>query len=310
MESWERVKYIMDNEGLNKNSFSSAIGSSNNVTITRIINEQRKPSRSTCEKIVNAFPKYSLNWLLTGEGDMLTQKEETAQSCSTAVNQEFKNLIDRIKYEFSINQSQIAERLGIKQTYLSDMINGRVPYNESMRNKINDVFHIHGYENNSYIKKEKSVNQENVVEITSTDIKENIFTGTPVYDIDATCGTDNREIEFAEDRIIGSVDLPEVSKAGKIITANGDSMEPVIRNGSRIVIRQVFGWEDIFYGQIYLILLDEYRMIKYIRRYEPDEENYIILRSENSKYDDIKLHKSKIRKLFIVENILSVKTQI
>lgn len=83
MESWERVKYIMDNEGLNKNSFSSAIGSSNNVTITRIINEQRKPSRSTCEKIVNAFPKYSLNWLLTGEGDMLTQKEETIKDAST-----------------------------------------------------------------------------------------------------------------------------------------------------------------------------------------------------------------------------------
>lgn len=224
-----------------------------------------------------------------------------------AVNEEFKNLIDRIKYEFSINQSQIAERLSIKKTYLSDMINGRVPYNESMRNKIHDVFHIPIHELYSYDEKEKN---KNIVEITPKDIKENIFTGTPVYDIDATCGTDNREIEFAEDRIIGSVDLPEVSKAGKIITANGDSMEPVICNGSRIVIRQVFGWEDIFYGQIYLILLDEYRMIKYIRRYEPDEENYIILRSENSKYDDIKLHKSKIRKLFIVENILSVKTQI
>ncbi|MCS2917556.1 S24 family peptidase [Parabacteroides merdae] len=87
-------------------------------------------------------------------------------------------------------------------------------------------------------------------------------------------------------------------------------MEPVIYNGNRVVIREIFNWEDIFYGQIYLILLDEYRMIKYIRRYEQDEKNYIILRSENSGYDDIKLHKSKIRKLFIVENILSVKTQI
>ena len=87
-------------------------------------------------------------------------------------------------------------------------------------------------------------------------------------------------------------------------------MEPVIYNGNRVVIREIFNWEDIFYGQIYLILLDEYRMIKYIRRYEQDEKNYIILRSENSRYDDIKLHKSKIRKLFIVQNILSVKTQI
>ena len=104
--------------------------------------------------------------------------------------------------------------------------------------------------------------------------------------------------------------MPEISKTAKIVTANGDSMEPVIYNGNRVVIREIFNWEDIFYGQIYLILLDEYRMIKYIRRYEQDEKNYIILRSENSRYDDLKLHKSIIRYLFIVENILSVKTQI
>lgn len=61
------------------------------------------------------------------------------------VNEEFKRLIDKIKYEFSINQAQISERLGVKSTYLSDMINGRVPYNESMQKKIHEVFHI-GYE--------------------------------------------------------------------------------------------------------------------------------------------------------------------
>lgn len=72
MEAWERIQKIMDEEGLNKNSFSKAIGISNNVTITRIINEKRSPSRSTCEKIVTAFPKYNLTWILTGEGNMLT----------------------------------------------------------------------------------------------------------------------------------------------------------------------------------------------------------------------------------------------
>ena len=218
-----------------------------------------------------------------------------------AINQEFKNLISRIKYEYSLNQSQIADSLGVKKTYLSDMINGRVPYNETMSKKISEIFPVVNNEQSSYNK---------TIKITESDINESSFSGTLVYGIDATCGMDNREIEFAEDRIIGSVNLPEISKTAKIVTANGDSMEPVIYNGNRVVIREIFNWEDIFYGQIYLILLDEYRMIKYIRRYEQDEKNYIILRSENSRYDDIKLHKSKIRKLFIVENILSVKTQI
>lgn len=58
------------------------------------------------------------------------------------INQDFKNIIIRIKYEFSLNQAQIAEKLGVKSTYLSDMINGRVPYNDNMEKKIHEVFHI------------------------------------------------------------------------------------------------------------------------------------------------------------------------
>lgn len=140
--------------------------------------------------------------------------------------------------------------------------------------------------------------------------KSNSCDGIPVYNIDATCGTDYRDIDFTDENVIGCVSLPSIRKGAVVIRANGDSMVPIIHDGDFVVIRQIHSWEDLFYGQIYLLLLDEYRMIKFVRRYEPDEDNYIILRSENPKYDDIKLQKNKIRKLFIVENILSVKAQL
>lgn len=152
-----------------------------------------------------------------------------------AVNQEFKKLIDK---------------LGVKKTYLSDMINGRVPYNETMNKKISDIFP-------PIINEQRSYSKSKAIEISNSDIKEDILNGALVYDIDATCEIYNREIEFAADKVIGSVDLPEINKTAKIVTANGDSMEPVIYNENRVVILQVFGWEDIFYGQIYLILLYE-----------------------------------------------------
>lgn len=88
MEAWQRIQLVMEKEGLNKNSFSKAIGLSNNVTITRIINEQRTPSRTTCEKVVKAFPQYSLDWLLTGSGDMMvdiSDKSSSIQSNAHAV---------------------------------------------------------------------------------------------------------------------------------------------------------------------------------------------------------------------------------
>lgn len=80
MEGWERVKLIMEQEGYNKNSFSATIGLSNNVTITRLINEGRKPSRMTCEKIAQRFPQYNPNWILTGGGEMYQEKEEETVS--------------------------------------------------------------------------------------------------------------------------------------------------------------------------------------------------------------------------------------
>lgn len=146
-----------------------------------------------------------------------------------------------------------------------------------------------------------------VIEITPEVIHEGDYSGTLVYDIDAVCGTDTRNIEFTEDRIIGSVKLPEIKHSSHIINATGDSMEPVIRNGDRIAIREISSWDMIVYGQIYMVLTDEYRLLKYLRRHKTDPENMIILRSANPDYDDIDLKRSKIRNLFIVENVIAVK---
>ncbi|WP_321479725.1 LexA family transcriptional regulator [uncultured Bacteroides sp.] len=89
MESWERIQFVMDREGMNKNSFSRAIGISNNVTITRIINEHRSPSRATCEKIVSTYPKYNLRWLLTGEGNMLNNDLNNNEETQTSKTQTY-----------------------------------------------------------------------------------------------------------------------------------------------------------------------------------------------------------------------------
>lgn len=130
--------------------------------------------------------------------------------------------------------------------------------------------------------------------------------GTPVYDIDATCGDLSRPIVFTEEHIIGHVNLPNVSPNAVIIRANGDSMEPHINDGDWIAVREVNNYNELYYGQAYLVITEELRLLKYLRKDE-DEQHYVILRSENERYDDIRLAKSSIRHLFIVENVLSLK---
>jgi len=77
MEGWERVLYIMENEGLNKNSFSMEIGLNSNVTITSIINKKRNPQRETFEKIHARFPQYNFEWLINGKGEIFDKDINT-----------------------------------------------------------------------------------------------------------------------------------------------------------------------------------------------------------------------------------------
>lgn len=98
-EGWERIQIIMNREGMNKNSFSKAIGLSSNVTIGRIINEKRQPSKSTCIKIVEKFPYYNLEWISNGNGSMLNDKDFNEDPAII----DSESSADQIKYPYIIN---------------------------------------------------------------------------------------------------------------------------------------------------------------------------------------------------------------
>ena len=70
----DRVRLIIKALGYNKRTFSQAIGLSNDVTIGRIINEQREPSYKILNSIIQTFGNINANWLLTGKGEMLYGK--------------------------------------------------------------------------------------------------------------------------------------------------------------------------------------------------------------------------------------------
>lgn len=152
--------------------------------------------------------------------------------------------------------------------------------------------------------------EQKIIEIPATSINENKRKGALIYDIDATCGVAGRSIEFTDEQVIGSIDAPEIDPDSKIIFATGDSMLPLITPGDRIVIRRIESWDYFNYGQVYLIITNEYRFIKRVRRHPTDSKNLILLRSDNPDYDDIDLPKREIVHLFIVENILSIKSML
>lgn len=222
--------------------------------------------------------------------------------------------VARIKWlmnNLGLSQTAFAERIGIDASNFSKHLKGKLPISDNLLNKI--VVAV-GASKKWLLTGEGEMwnttgNTENGISTITVDaIHPNTTAGAKIYDIDVTAGDIARERMFANEHIIGSINIPTVHPDCCIVRVSGDSMSPVIGNGDLIAIREIHNKNLIFWGHIYVIVLDDYRMVKYIRRH-PDPSQ-VILRSENQQYDDIEVAKSDIRDLFLVENIIRIDRRI
>jgi transcriptional regulator with XRE-family HTH domain len=51
-----------------------------------------------------------------------------------------RQIIAEIKFRRGLRQAEIAKALGVKATYLSDMINGRVPFSDAIHARLSELF--------------------------------------------------------------------------------------------------------------------------------------------------------------------------
>ena len=218
------------------------------------------------------------------------------------------DIAERIRYliRFSrMTQAQFAERIGIDPSNLSKHLSGRLPISESLMNRIVVEMGV----SKQWLRdgtelpfdKPQIANEINPSQPLIT-VGEPIK-GVPVYDIDVTAGAMELSRMFTADRIVGVVDLPQLSRDSRIVRVSGDSMEPTIRNGGYIAVRRLQKRNTIFWGQIYVVVLEDFRMVKYLRRHADDEK--VVLHSANPAYDDMDVLRSEILDLYLVENILN-----
>ena len=223
-----------------------------------------------------------------------------------------REVIDRIKYlirEIGLTQGEFAEKIGCDQSNLSKHLNGKLPISESLINKIVINMGV----SKAWLKDGSDLPfaKHNSSIIPSLVVEESVMKsmkGTPVYNIDVTAGGMSRSMMFADEYIVGAVNMPNISPDCRIVRVSGDSMKPVISNGDFIAVRELSNMSQIFWGHIYVVVLDDYRMVKYIRKHE--DPNKVILRSENPKYDDMEVLRSDIRELLMVQNILHIDTRL
>jgi transcriptional regulator with XRE-family HTH domain len=69
----DRIKQIMDHEGLNDAQFAKAIGI-NRSAMSHYTTGRNKPGVDVINKIHDRYPHFKLEWLINGKGDMLIRE--------------------------------------------------------------------------------------------------------------------------------------------------------------------------------------------------------------------------------------------
>ena len=217
-------------------------------------------------------------------------------------------IISRLKYlikELDLTQGEFAEKIGCDQSNLSKHLNGKLPISDSFINKvvINMGVSKDWLRDGSDVPfaKYSSSSVPSLV-IEESDIK--AMKGTPVYNIDVTAGGMNRAMSFTDEYLVGAINMPNISPDCRLVYVSGDSMSPVIKNGDLIAVRELSSMSQIVWGRIYVVVLENNRVVKDLRKHDDPEK--VILRSENPRYDDMEIYRSEIKELLVVQNILHI----
>lgn len=243
--------------------------------------------------------------MAVNEITLLRRSEKVKEpDITSTINERVRYLIARMRK----TQQQFATLIGIDGPNLSRILNGRTPFSDAMINRI--VVNLG-------VSKEWLVNGTDVPfpknMVREIEVYDNVPTarlsrqadGTPVYDVDVTAGFDSWSSMFTDDRIIGYLNLPQLNPDNVIVPVVGESMAPKIPDGALISIRPLKADAPIFWGQTYLVFLEDYRMVKVLRKHHDD--NKVILHSYNPDYDDMEVNRSSIKSLFMVDAIINCK---
>lgn len=206
-------------------------------------------------------------------------------------NKPIKALIREIKFKKGLIQKQIAVEIGVAPTYLSDVINGKVPFTKSIRTKLlehySDCF-------DTEITPQKYYGGANHTDIL------------PLIQIDAVAGFPTTQMDGVLFADCEHYNVPEfVAKGAQyLIRVSGSSMYPKYSNGDILACRKIEEITFFQWGKVYVLDTNQGALVKRLFEDVNNPDN-IICHSDNSEnYPNFSIPKSEIRSLSIVIGVI------
>lgn len=192
--------------------------------------------------------------------------------------EQIKAAYNRVRAKFpDYNQGQIAELVGMNRSTLSSALNGNEKYgSEKMLRRMLELV-----DGPAYPGERQRV---------------------PFFDMDVTAGI----VEAYSDTEAPAytINFAPVNDCTAALPVYGESMEPGIRSGDIVFVRELHNRTTLQWGEIYLVVTDEtcdnLRTIKRVYPH-PDGQHYI-LRADNPTYKgDTVIPVASVLKIFIVK---------
>ena len=93
MDERERIEQVIKHADMNARQFASVIDI-NGSTLSHVLSGRNNPSLDIMQKVLNAFPDISSEWLILGKGSMWRQKNNSQQP--TLFDSEEQNTLEPI----------------------------------------------------------------------------------------------------------------------------------------------------------------------------------------------------------------------
>ena len=192
--------------------------------------------------------------------------------------EQIKAAYNRVKTKFpDYNQGQLAELIGVNRSTLSSALNGNEKYGS-----------------------EKMLRR--MVELVDGPAFPGERQRVPFFDMDVTAGI----VEAYPDTEAPAytINFAPVNDCTAALPVYGESMEPGIRSGDIVFVRELHNRTTLQWGEIYLVVTDEtcdnMRTIKRVYPH-PDGQHYV-LRADNPTYKgDTVIPIASVLKIFIVK---------
>lgn len=236
-------------------------------------------------------------------------ENENTQSMQTAEEQAKENpVLDRIRHLMKIShltQAALAQRIGIDASNVSKYMTGRLPISNAFINRVIVNMGV----SKEWIREGRGIPYEKgAPEGVSCEpypvIVDPAESGIPVYDIEVAAGLTSNDRAVTSENVLGRIKFPNMNPRWAVVRAEGDSMQPVIQNGGYVVFMPENDLDNIMWGQIYIVITETRRMVKYVRRHQ--DADMVVLRSANPDYDDMDMKREDIVALYPVKTILNM----